>query len=146
MPDASLFAQMKDHQIQADEFDHPAHVRTAWECLDAATPDPAGEYARALWGLICRADAQAKYHATLTGAFLTLIGHEHVPGETWTAFAARNRDLLTRPKTLIQRHYSTDRLALNAARQWFLSADRAPLPPCPFTLHGVELIQLKPPG
>ncbi|MEM9533149.1 MAG: hypothetical protein AAGA23_19675 [Pseudomonadota bacterium] len=144
MPDHNLFSQLKNHAIDAAQFDHSAHVRSAWDCLNTESADPASAYAQALWGLICRAEAKAKYHATLTGAFLNLIASEHVPGETWATFAARNEDLMKRPKALIGRHYSPERLQLEAARTWFLAPDRIPLPACHFPLHGVEVAQLEP--
>ena len=45
----------------------------------------------------------------------------------WTTFKSANPDLVTNAKTLLNRHYSRERLAAPAARSQFLLPDLAPL-------------------
>ena len=46
------------------------------------------------------------------------------PGETWEQFAARNPELLTWKPSILDRYYTPDTLASDAARRAFVLPDR----------------------
>jgi hypothetical protein len=123
---------MTDHEfVQAFEactlpseaFDHRNHVRLAWlylreQPLLAALPrfvDSLRRYAGSL-------GASAKYHETITYAFMFLI-HERMTrrqAESFEEFAVGNADLFG---PILKRYYRPETLASDLARSTFVMPD-----------------------
>jgi hypothetical protein len=70
--------------------------------------------------------APQKYHATISRAWVELVGHHIRPGEDFEAFAGRCPELLD--KRLLARHYRSSTLASPAARDGWVEPDLEPLP------------------
>ena len=70
--------------------------------------------------------AAGKYHATITTAFMLLIAErlESARDLTWTEFAARHPELLTRQPSILSRYYDADTLTSERARRVFVMPDR----------------------
>ena len=76
-------------------FDHEAHVYVAWLYLCALPRDEAiARFDAALQRLTTSIGAAAKYNAMITWLFMMLIAERTRDGENWSAFRARNADLI----------------------------------------------------
>ena len=112
--------------IDADTFDHAAHVYVAWLYLQRYEfAVAASKFDRAIKRLVKKFDADGKYHATITWFFVVLIGQESERGESWADFSRRNPHLLSNSKALLSQHYSDNVLFSARARQTFVLPDRS---------------------
>lgn len=81
--------------VDATLFDHEAHVYVAWLYLQTYETETAiSRFDAALRRLTRKIGAAKKYNATITWLFLKLIAERARHGETWSAFRARNADLI----------------------------------------------------
>ncbi len=127
MTDGDLLAGFEGASLPEGAFKHRDHVRVAWLFvtrlgLPAAIP-------RFVEGLQRFAAAKGKpqlYHATITWAYLLLIGERAAcsPAPTWEEFAAANPDLLSWNPSLLDRYYTRDLLWSDRARATFVMPDR----------------------
>lgn len=122
--------------IEPEDFSHRDHLQAGWECFRLGSADQPRRLAAGLRALAARAGAPDRYHATVTGAFLALIGSAMKPGQPFESFLIDNPGLMNR-RCLLS-YYSPERLELQEARSRFLMPDRQPLPHCPVPLCGVE--------
>lgn len=109
--------------IDPASFDHAAHVRMAFAMVGRhAFDDALARYSRALRRLCASAGRPDRYHATVTVAFLALVGErrmEHRAGDdSWDAFAERNPDLFRRD--CLDRWYDPAVLGSDRARRTFI--------------------------
>lgn len=117
--------QFEAGDVDAERFDHEAHVYMAWlyvQAFDLA--DAIARFDCALRRLTARLGVPGKYHATITWLFLVLINERAAQNETWGEFRTRNIDLIRDSKTTLQRYYSDTLLFSDEARQHFLLPDR----------------------
>lgn len=113
--------------IEAELFDHEAHVYIAW--LFVTKFDLAKAVSRfesGLRRLTAKLGVPNKYHATITWFFMLLIAERSCENEGWSAFRARNPDLISQSKTTLDGYYSRARLFSDAARNQFVLPDRLP--------------------
>ena len=113
--------------IEADLFDHEAHVYVAWLFVtkfDLATA--VSRFESGLRRLTTELGVPNKYHATITWFFMLLIAEQSRTDEGWSAFKARNPDLISESKTTLNRYYSRARLFSDTARNQFVLPDRLP--------------------
>lgn len=119
-----VLAALESCTLPPGEFSHRAHVHAAWTCLSespllAALP----RFSQAIRRYALSLGAAAKYHETITWAFLFII-HERMrrePHPTFEAFAAANPDLFT---DILGTLYSPETLASDLARETFVLPDR----------------------
>jgi N-formylglutamate deformylase len=112
-------------QIDAEHFDHEAHVYVGWLYLQAYDLAAAiARFDKALGRLTNKLGVPEKYHATITWAFLILINECCRDGDSWPAFRSRNSHLITDSKTLLGRYYSDRLLFSDRARRQFVFPDR----------------------
>jgi len=117
--------QFEAGDIDAERFDHEAHVYMAWlyvRAFDLA--DAVSRFDGALRRLTARLGVPGKYHATITWLFLLLINERASKSESWGDFQSRNLDLVRDSKTTLERHYSEALLFSDAAREHFVLPDR----------------------
>ena len=111
--------------VDAESFDHEAHVYVAWLFLRHFDPAEAiGRFDGALRRLTVKLGVPEKYHATITWLFLLLINERSRQGEDWSAFRTRNRDLVEGSGGTLSRYYSDTVLFSDAARERFVLPDR----------------------
>ena len=74
------------------------------------------------------AGAPQKYHATVSRAWVELVGHHagSAPGEDFASFIEENQALLC--KRLLTRHYTPAALASTPARTGWIEPDLTPFP------------------
>ncbi len=120
---------MTEVMADADRFGHRQHVHLTWLAVrrygvaGAVTLVSAGIRQTARY-----AGAPQKYHATVSRAWVELVGYHVATGDaaTFDGFVARYPDLLD--KRLLARHYRSGTLASAAARTGWVEPDLAPLP------------------
>lgn len=131
LTDDEMLRAFLAHELPAAGFDHYSHLRIAWIHLQRYPLDEAIERACAgIAGFATHLGATGKFNRTLSEALMRLMAHAGAgtPGADLDAFLAANPVFLNDARSLIERHYSPERLALDAARERFLPPDRAPLP------------------
>jgi pyridoxamine 5'-phosphate oxidase len=127
---------MTDHELlrrfeAADlaDFPHVAHVRVAWAALERdGEPRALDTMVAALKRFTAAKGAPEKFHHTLTRAWLTLVAdaRARMPGTTQAAALLDAYPALANPRA-IDRHYSSERLASEEARQGWVEPNRAAL-------------------
>lgn len=121
----ALFAEA---MAGAERFGHREHVRLSWLAVrrhgTAAAIDVVGEGIRRTARY---AGAPQKYHATMSRAWVLLIGYHAAEGEEdFDRFVARHPALLD--KRLLAAHYRSATLASPGARTGWVEPDLRPLP------------------
>lgn len=125
-PEISL-AALENGSIDADTFDHAAHVYAAWLYLEQySLPDAIAAFSAALRRLTVKLGVPDKYHETVTWFFMLLIAERRAAGAggDWFAFCCDNPDLFCRRDNIIMRYYSSELLASDRARHAFVLPDR----------------------
>jgi hypothetical protein len=110
-------------------FGHREHVHLTWLAVRrVGVPAAVGLVGDGIRRTATRAGAPEKYHATMTRAWVELVGHhaaEHGE-EDFAAFAERNPALFD--KGLLSRFYRPATLASAPARAGWVEPDLAPFP------------------
>lgn len=118
--------EFENGTLDADAFNHQAHVFMAWKLLGRyPLTEAAMRYTGALKRLTRKLGAEAKYHETISWFYMALIAERcAVAGNaSWEIFITSNPDLL-QPGTVLSGHYSEFRLNSDLARRQFLLPDR----------------------
>lgn len=127
MSDAQFVAAFEACTFPPADFHHREHVRLAWIYLNGRPLlEALTRFAASLKRFATNAGAAAKYHETVTFAFLFLI-HERMQRHvavTFDDFAAANEDLFAWPSVL-DRYYSAETLRSELARRTFVLPDAA---------------------
>jgi hypothetical protein len=129
LTETELFAQFVDTTLPAAEFHHEQHVHVAWMFVRRyGMPQALAEFTTAIKRFAAAKGAHSLYHETITWAFLLLIAERQArtPANTWEAFAAANRDLLSWKPSVLERYYAKDVLQSELARRVFVMPTRSP--------------------
>jgi hypothetical protein len=114
----------------AERFGHRQHVQLTW--LAVRRHGTTAAIALVSDGIQRTARYQGapqKYHATVSRAWVELVGHHAADGEDFAAFVERCPELMD--KRLLSRHYRSSTLASEPARRGWLEPDLEPLPTPP---------------
>ncbi|HYO79253.1 MAG TPA: hypothetical protein VE010_22505 [Thermoanaerobaculia bacterium] len=126
MLDREFVAQFEACTLPPRAFDHRNHVRLAWLYLnEAPLLEALTRFRDSLQRYAASLGAAAKYHETITFAFLFLI-HERMQRNTCTTFdefAAANPDLF---EPILQHYYRPETLASELAKRVFVMPDAVP--------------------
>lgn len=124
MDDRQLVSAFESCTLPGSEFTHRNHVRIAWIYLtEAPLLEAITRFRNSLQRFAASLGASAKYHETITFAFVFLI-HERMqrePIETFDEFAAANGDLFG---PVLERYYRVETLASDLAKRTFVMPDR----------------------
>jgi hypothetical protein len=127
--DDEFLATFEAAAVARPEWTHEAHVRMAWLYLTRLRAAEALHLVRTgIRKLNAKIGSPDGYHETITVAFVRVIASRLTPGEEWSAFRARNPDLLDRTLAALLRYYTKDRLHSPEARKAFVEPDLAALP------------------
>ena len=134
MNERELLAAFETCALTTADFPHREHVRVAWAMLSETPVLEA--LPRFVGGLQRFADfhgATGLYNETITWLYLVLI-HERMQagpeGETWTAFAERNSDLVSwNGGELLNRYYPGGEHRTELAKRVFVVPGRPPVAP-----------------
>lgn len=127
MDDRELLAGFEAASLPDGAFRHQEHVRVAWLFVTRfGLPEAIPRFVEALQRLAFAKGAPQLYHATITWAYLLLIGERVARGRgrDWPEFAAANPDLLTWNPSLLDRYYTRDVLWSDLARRTFVMPNR----------------------
>ena len=116
--------------VDPDEFGHDDHVYVAWLYLqDHELNDAIARFCAALKDLTRKLGIESKYHETITWFFMIAINErlQLRPSDDWHSFMRQNPDIFASSPSLINRHYSGERLQSPLARNHFLLPDRLPV-------------------
>jgi hypothetical protein len=126
----SDFAElMAEVTSTAPRFGHRQHVHLTWLAVRRhGTAAAVGLISEGIQGVARYAGAPRKYNATVSRAWVELVGHhaEHDDAADFDTFAAATPALLD--KRLLARFYRSATLASDAARTGWVEPDLAPFP------------------
>jgi hypothetical protein len=113
-------------EMDVSAFPHREHVRMGFEMLRRYDfPEAVFHYSRTLQAMLTRVGKPQAFHQTVTIAFLSLIAERIVSRDyaNFDSFARSNTELLDR--CALARWYTSERLAVDAARRTFLLPEPA---------------------
>src|SRR6185369_10475029 len=107
---------------------HRQHIHLTWLAVRRYGTDAAVELvSEGIQRTARYAGAPQKYHATVSRAWVEIVGHHPTEdGETFDSFVTRHPALLD--KRLLTRHYTSATLASPAAKQGWVEPDLVPFP------------------
>ncbi len=119
-------------QLEPAEFDHAAHVRLAYIYLcEGPVESAVGRMKSALLAFLAHLGVgQAKYHETITRAWIMAVDHfmeQSAPCSSSADLLRINPQLLD--SRIMLMHYSAEVLFSPAARQAFVEPDIQSIPP-----------------
>jgi hypothetical protein len=120
---------MRQVMATTNHFGHRQHVHLTWMAARRyGTAAAIGVVSDGIRRTARYAGAPQKYNATVSRAWVELVGHhvDETPTLGFDAFADRNPALLD--KRLLTRFYRPATLASPAARTGWVAPDRAPFP------------------
>jgi len=118
---------LEQSRIEGGSFDHEAHVYLAWLYLDRyPVTEAIDRFTSALKRLTAKLGVPGKYHETISWFYMLIIAQRRVgnAGNDWPNFLEKNPDLLSRDANVLNRYYSKETLATDAARRSFVLPDR----------------------
>ena len=129
-PDAPSFeALMAEVMAHAERFGHREHVHLTWLAVRrCGVPAAVGLVSDGIQRTARYAGAPQKYHATVSRAWVELVGHHAAERaeEDFTAFADHHAALLD--KRLLTRFYRSATLADPQAKAGWVEPDLHPFP------------------
>jgi hypothetical protein len=120
---------MAEVMATADRFGHREHVHLTWLAVRRlGVPAAVGLVSDGIRRTARYAGAPQKYHATVSRAWVELVGYHaaEYPGDDFAAFAGHHPALLG--KRLLTRFYHPATLASPRARTGWVEPDLAPFP------------------
>jgi predicted nucleic acid-binding protein len=120
---------MTEVMSDADRFGHRQHIHLTWLAVRRyGTPAAAELISGGIKQTATYAGAPQKYNATVTGAWVELVGHHtlHSDADMFDDFARQNAELLD--KKLLTRFYRSSTLASDSARTAWVEPDLASFP------------------
>ena len=135
LSDAEFLRQFDAGTLDLGAFDHAAHLRAAWLCLqEAPFRDAVGRLRRGLKRLAISAGKPQRYHETITVAYARLV-HRQMRflgnGLTYEQFAAGSPELYAPDLAALKAIYPADILESAEARKTFV-------PPAAWNIEPVE--------
>ena len=114
--------------IDAQAFDHEAHIYTAWLYLERhSLLEAVDRFSAALRRFTAQLGVPGKYHVTITWFYLFLIEErrQQSGGEDWFCFRRKHKDLFVQGEmNILKRYYSGATLGSDRARRSFVMPDR----------------------
>ena len=120
---------MAEVMATAGRFGHREHIHLTWLAVrQAGVPAAIGLVSDGIRRTTRYAGAPQKYHATVSRAWVELVGHHAAESSArdFTSFAEQNGALLD--KRLLTRFYRPATLAAPEARSGWVEPDRTPFP------------------
>ena len=113
--------------VDAEAFNHKAHVHMAWLYLDRYDlAEAISRFTLALRNLTIHLQVPDKYHETISWIFLLLIAERRSAAATddWSSFQRDNEDLFCGSGEILRRYYSDELLSSHKAKRSFVLPDR----------------------
>lgn len=125
---------MAEVMAASDRFGHRQHVELTWRAVRRfGTAAAITLVSDGIQRTARYAGAPQKYHATVSRAWVEIVGHHATSGDDdFDAFVSRHPELLD--KRLLARHYRSSTLATAEARTGWVEPDLERLPGGPLTV------------
>lgn len=130
-PPSPFSELMAEVMATAERFGHRQHVHLTYLAVRRhGTTAAVDLVSNGIQGVARYAGAPQKYHATVSRAWVELVGHhaEHSDAGDFDAFAADDDNSALLDKKLLTRFYRPATLAGPAARTGWVAPDLAPFP------------------
>lgn len=118
----------EDGTLDAEDFDHEAHIYVAWLYLQCyPLHEASARFIAALKRLTKQLGIPGKYHETITWFFMLLIAERRNLLETddWHSFCRHHCDLFARGNdNILNRYYSSELIGSDRARRSFVLPDK----------------------
>lgn len=127
MTDDEFLSALLACTLPPAQFNHLGHVRLAWIHLQRYPfSEAVCRTCAAIKAYASHLEANTKFHWTVTEALMHLLDHGGASDRRldWSAFIARNDDLLANARSHLSRHYSDE--MLEEGRDFFVVPDRLP--------------------
>jgi hypothetical protein len=127
--ESTFEALMAEVMTTAQRFGHRQHVQLTWLAVrSCGTPGAISLVSEGIQRTARYAGAPQKYHATVSRAWVELVGYhaDAHPDDDFDAFVGLNSALLD--KRLLTRFYRPATLAAAPARESWVEPDLAPFP------------------
>lgn len=123
--DAQLLQAFEACTLPPSQFSHRLHLSLGWQYLQRyGFPAGAAAFSERLRTYVAAVGAAAKYHETITWAYLALMNEERVlrspSGESFDSMILRRPDLLDHRSGALAQCYSREQLDADAARRVFV--------------------------
>ncbi|WP_246002549.1 hypothetical protein [Allorhizocola rhizosphaerae] len=125
---SGVFAElMSEAMVGAERFGHREHVKVTWLAVRRLGVERAvGVVSEGIQQTARYAGAPQKYHATVSRAWVELVGHHAFEADEFDQVVARNPGLLD--KRLLMRFYRPSTLASSDARAGWVEPDLVGFP------------------
>lgn len=129
--EVGLLQAFEDCTLPPARFSHRLHLAFGWHYLQRhGFPAGAALFCERLRAYVTAVGAAAKYHETITWAYLTLMNEERVlrasAGEDFESMIRRRPDLLDHRDGALTQCYSREQLESETARRVFMLPRIAP--------------------
>lgn len=131
MTDDEFLASFNACTLPPGQFSHAGHIRLAWINLQRLDFDQAVDgTCRGIRAYATHLGAATKFHATITVALMHLLRAAGAGDRnaSWYQFVSANQDLMHNARAMLGRHYSSQCLDSQQARERFVAPDLQPLP------------------
>jgi hypothetical protein len=127
--DHEFFVQFENATLPVECFHHTDHVKMAFLYLQRfSVVDALRRFSDSLARFAAAHDKPHLYNETITWAYLLIIQERLAragPDQTWTQFAAANKDLLDWKDSILKKYYREDTLTSDLAKKTFVLPDKA---------------------
>ena len=128
MTDEEFFVQFESATLPVECFHHADHVKMAFLYLRRfPVVDALRRFSDSLARYAAAHDKPHLYNETITWAYLLIIRERLAragPDQTWTEFAAANKDLLDWKDSVLNKYYRKDTLTSDLAKKTFVLPDK----------------------
>lgn len=131
MTDDEFLSSFTACTLPPEQFSHAGHIRLAWINLQRHEFDLAVDRTcRGIRAYAAHLGAATKFHTTITVALMHLLRAAGAADRTmsWYQFVTANQDLMHNARAILARHYSSQCLDSQQARDSFVAPDLQPLP------------------
>ena len=131
MTDDEFLASFNACTLPPEQFSHAGHIRLAWINLQRHDFDHAVDgTCRGIRAYATHLGAATKFHTTITVALMHLLRAAGASDRnvSWYQFVTVNHDLMHNARAVLGRHYSSQGLDSQQARERFVAPDLQPLP------------------
>lgn len=131
MTDDEFLSSFTACTLPPEQFSHAGHIRLAWIQLQRHDFDQAVDgTCRGIRAYATHLGAATKFHTTITVALMHLLRAAGAADRdvSWYQFVTANQDLVHNARAILGRHYSSQCLDSQEARERFLPPDLLALP------------------
>jgi hypothetical protein len=129
MKESEFLKQFEDLSLPASEFNHRGHLWLGWLYIrDHELGLASQKLSQGIKAFAESLGATGKFHYTLTATFACAIKSRFKQDQSFEDFLKQNEDLQSNPMSIIETHFSPQKLKTQEARTKMVYPDREPFP------------------